>query len=171
MSKTITLSMAEIDTPLGVMVAVGNDEALYLLEFLDHPNTPGKIKRLLRQTQATLVAATAKSIQSITLELERYFKDELQIFTTPLFLLGTPFQKRVWQELQKIPYGHTRSYKEIAVLIGKPTACRAVARASGANILPIIIPCHRVISSDGTTGGYSGGLERKKWLLQHEGIC
>lgn len=165
-----SLSMAEIDTPLGVMVAIGNDDALYLLEFADHINMPGKLKRLAHQTQATLVSKTAKSIESITLELERYFKGQLQSFTTPHFLTGSPFQKRVWQELQKIPYGHTRSYKEIAVLLGQPTAYRAVAMANAANILPIIIPCHRVINSDGKMGGYSGGLVRKEWLLAHEVI-
>lgn len=174
MSKFATLSMAEIDTPLGVMVAVGNNDALYLLEFADHANTPGKIKRLLHQTEARLVASAAKSIESIKLELELYFQgmlpSQLKSFRTPLFLLGSPFQKRVWQELQKIPYGNTRSYKEIAVLLGQPTAYRAVAQANGANILPIIIPCHRVIASDGTIGGYSGGLARKEWLLQHEVI-
>lgn len=152
------------------MVAIGNDKALYFLEFADHANMPRKIERLLQQTQATLVFETAKSIESITLELERYFKGELQSFATPLVLLGSPFQKRVWQELQKIPYGHKLSYKEIATLLGQPTAYRAVAQANGANILPLIIPCHRVINSDGKMGGYSGGLARKEWLLQHEVI-
>lgn len=101
-------------------------------------------------------------------ELERYFTSQLQTFTTPLFLTGTPFQNAVWQTLQKIPYGHTRSYKEIAVELAKPTAFRAVAQANAANMLSIIIPCHRVINSDQKMGGYSGGLARKEWLLTHE---
>jgi methylated-DNA-[protein]-cysteine S-methyltransferase len=82
---------------------------------------------------------------------------------------GTRFQRRVWQELQKIPRGQTISYKELARRVGQPEACRAVGQANGRNPIPVIIPCHRVISANGTLGGYSSGLERKRWLLRHEG--
>src|SRR3990167_8431232 len=89
-------------------------------------------------------------------------------FKTPLHLLGTPFQKRVWAALQRIPLGQTQSYLDVAKTIQHPKAVRAVARANGANSLALIIPCHRVICSSGELGGYGGGVSRKKWLLQHE---
>jgi methylated-DNA-[protein]-cysteine S-methyltransferase len=87
----------------------------------------------------------------------------------PLDLQGTPFQLRVWQELQKILRGETVSYQELAQRVGRPKAARAVGQACGANPIPLLIPCHRVIASDGSLGGYSSGLERKRWLLKHEG--
>jgi len=87
----------------------------------------------------------------------------------PLDLQGSPFQLRVWQELQKIPRGETVSYQELAKHIGRPRAARAVGQACGANPIPILIPCHRVIAANGSLGGYSSGLERKRWLLKHEG--
>ena len=93
-----------------------------------------------------------------------YFDGKLTEFKTPLFFLGSPFQQQVWETLQKIPSGETRSYLEIAKAIEKPLACRAVARANGANQLAIVVPCHRVINTNGDWGGYGGGLARKKWL-------
>ena len=85
-----------------------------------------------------------------------------------MFLLGSPFQKQVWEELKKIPSGETRAYLAIAKAVGRPTACRAVANANGANQLAIIIPCHRVINTNGELGGYGGGIARKQWLLDLE---
>ena len=92
----------------------------------------------------------------------------LPFFSTPLFLTGTLFQNHVWQELQKIPFGKTCAYSDIASSISKPTAFRSVAQANGANQHCIIIPCHRVVNKDGSLGGYSSGIIRKEWLLQHE---
>jgi len=97
-----------------------------------------------------------------------YFKGELKQFFTPIVMFGTPFQKRVWLELKKIPIGETRSYSDIAKKLETLGAVRAVGSANGANPLAIIIPCHRVINIDGQLGGYRGGLARKKWLLEHE---
>ena len=91
-------------------------------------------------------------------------------FNTPIVMLGSDFQKSVWHELIKIPPGETRSYTDIAKRIKQPSACRAVARANGANQLAVIIPCHRVINSDGELGGYGGGLTRKAWLINHEKV-
>ena len=88
----------------------------------------------------------------------------------PLDLQGTSFQKRVWEELRKIPWGGTISYKELAARVGNPKALRAVGQANGANPIPLIIPCHRVIAANGTIGGYSSGVERKRRLLRHEGV-
>ncbi len=98
----------------------------------------------------------------------QYFTGSLRLFRTPLELLGTPFQKKVWHELMSIPYGVQRSYAAQARAIGAPDAIRAVARANGANQLAIIVPCHRVVGSNGDLTGYAGGLARKEWLLEHE---
>lgn len=164
----MNLKMAYIDTPLGPMCAVGSDSALYLLEFADHRKLDRKLEVLKSKTGATLVSGSSKAIESIKRELGLYFSGKSTAFSTPVALLGTAFQNRVWQELRQIPYGKTCSYAQLAASIAKPTAYRAVAQANGQNLLPIIIPCHRVINSGGKLGGYSGGLERKRWLLNLE---
>jgi len=101
-------------------------------------------------------------------ELRRYFAGERVQFTSPLDLRGTAFQVAVWQEMQRIPYGETRTYSELARLVGRPQAPRAVGAASGANPVAIIVPCHRVVGSDGSLTGYGGGLPTKEWLLALE---
>lgn len=162
------LKASWIDTPLGSMLAVADDEALYLLEFVDRRGLEKEIEQLRRKTKLLIIPGKAQPTQQIEAELIDYFSGNLQEFNTPLFLIGSPFQKRVWEELRKIPPGETRSYKEIASAIGKPSAFRAVALANGANQFAIVIPCHRVINSNGDLGGYGGGLKRKEWLLKHE---
>jgi len=102
-------------------------------------------------------------------ELDAYFSGQLREFKCDLDLKGTSFQKRVWEALREIPYGQTRSYGEIAKTIGNPKAVRAVGRANGTNPVPIIVPCHRVIQADGSLGGFGGGLDLKKSLLELEG--
>ncbi|MBN1485899.1 MAG: methylated-DNA--[protein]-cysteine S-methyltransferase [Chloroflexia bacterium] len=102
-------------------------------------------------------------------QLEQYVARERRSFDLPLDLRGTPFQLQVWQALLEIPYGQTRSYAQVADAIGRPRAVRAVGAANGANPLPIIIPCHRVVRSDGSLGGYGGGLPLKRALLRLEG--
>jgi methylated-DNA-[protein]-cysteine S-methyltransferase len=101
-------------------------------------------------------------------QLNEYFSHKRRIFDLPLDLQGTPFQLRVWNELLSIPYGKTISYKELALQLGDAKAIRAAGTANGANPVSIIVPCHRVIGSDGSLIGYGGGLWRKKWLLEHE---
>ncbi|MFP4016760.1 MAG: methylated-DNA--[protein]-cysteine S-methyltransferase [Halanaerobiales bacterium] len=101
-------------------------------------------------------------------ELNKYFTGRLKEFEVPVILEGTEFQKRVWKELLKIPYGEYISYGEVARAIGSPNAARAVGNANNKNRLPIIIPCHRVVGTNGKLTGYAGGLERKKWLINHE---
>ncbi len=101
-------------------------------------------------------------------ELDEYFEGKRKIFDIPLLIEGTAFQKKVWTEVQKIPYGETRTYKEIAIKIGKPNSARAVGKALNTNRIPIIIPCHRVIGTNGKLTGYAGGLEMKKTLLDLE---
>ena len=162
------LSAFWIDTPLGPMIAIADEQALYLLEFVDRRGLEREIERLIKKTRSAIIPGQTPPIISIENELHQYFAGNLKEFRTPLFLLGSPFQKQVWEELVKIPVGQTRSYAETALSMGRPTACRAVAQANGANQLAVIIPCHRVINSSGEIGGYGGGVERKKWLLDHE---
>jgi AraC family transcriptional regulator of adaptative response/methylated-DNA-[protein]-cysteine methyltransferase len=162
------LKASWLDTPLGPMIAIGSENALYLLEFVDRRGLEREVERLRWKTKSAIVPGTTQPIQLIESELAAYFDHSLSEFKTPLFLLGSPFQKRVWEELQKIPMGQTRSYADLALAIGKPTAFRAVAQANGANQFAIIIPCHRVINSNGELGGYGGGLTRKEWLINHE---
>ena len=162
------LKAAWLDTPLGPMIAIANEDALYLLEFVDRRGLEREVERLRSRTKSAIVPGTTNPIQLIETELAAYFEGTLQQFETPLLLLGSPFQKQVWNELKKIPPGETRSYLEIARAVGRPTAFRAVALANGANQLAIIIPCHRVINANGELGGYGGGVTRKQWLLDLE---
>jgi len=157
-----------LDTPLGPMIAVADEQALYLLEFVERRGLEREIERLRQKTKAAIVPGVTPPINSIEHELVQYFKGKLITFKTPLFLLGSSFQKQVWEALRKIPAGATRSYADLAKAIGRPTAFRAVAQANGTNQLAIIIPCHRVINSNGALGGYAGGVSRKQWLLDHE---
>ena len=106
--------------------------------------------------------------QLATKQLDAYFNGEIKDFDLPLDLEGTDFQKRVWNELLKIPFGKTKSYMDIARAIGDPKTIRAVGMANGSNKIAIIVPCHRVIGSDGSLTGYAGGMARKKWLLDFE---
>ncbi len=102
-------------------------------------------------------------------EIEEYFRGNRKEFDLPLLLKGTDFQKRVWHALEKIPYGETRSYQDIACMIGKPKASRAVGMANHVNPIVILVPCHRVIGKNGKLTGYGGGLDKKKYLLELEG--
>ncbi len=156
-----------IDTVLGPMLAVANEQALYLLEFMTRRGLARELSRL-RQHGFIMAPGNPSPLKSIAAELQAYFAGTLTQFQTPYCLFGSPFQKTVWEMLARIPYGATKSYAEQAASMGKPTAYRAVANANGANQLAIIIPCHRIIASDGTLGGYGGGLSVKQWLLTHE---
>jgi len=167
MSSTI-LNETWLNTPLGPMLAIADETALYLLEFQNRQGLEREIERLRYKTQAAILPGCTTPIRLIEQELKQYFEGKLTTFTTPLRLLGSPFQQAVWQELQKIPLGETQSYAQLAQALGKPAAYRAVAQANGANQLALIIPCHRVINADGNLGGYSGGIARKEWLLKHE---
>ena len=157
-----------LDTPLGPMIAIANDTALYLLEFVDRRGLEREIERLRIRTKSVILPGKTPIIDLIETELKEYFRGSLSQFKTPLFLLGSPFQQAVWHELIKIPCGQTSSYAEIAQKIGMPKAFRAVANANGANQISIVIPCHRVINTNGDLGGYGGGVTRKSWLLNHE---
>jgi AraC family transcriptional regulator of adaptative response/methylated-DNA-[protein]-cysteine methyltransferase len=167
-NHTITLISSLLETPLGTMIAIADEHVLYLLEFVDCRGLEREIEKLSAATKATIITGTTTPIESIKKELTAYFKGDLQQFTTPIHVMGTAFQQSVWKTLQNIPYGHTKSYGEQAKNIEKKSAFRAVANANGANQLAIIIPCHRVINGNGKLGGYGGGINRKKWLLDFE---
>lgn len=162
------LKASWLDSPLGPLLAIADEEVLYLLEFAERCGLDREIERLRHKTKSVFVRGQTKPIHSIEQELKLYFAGKLTAFKTPLFLLGTSFQKDVWEELIKIPFGETRSYSEVAVNLGKPTAFRAVAQAIGSNQHAIIIPCHRVIRANGELCGYAGGIGRKRELLSLE---
>ena len=156
-----------IDTVLGPMIAIADETALYLLEFATRKGLEGEVKRLQKQGYIITPGSTGVLI-SIEKELNAYFAGTLITFKTPYHLVGSTFQQNVWKALCKIPYGETISYAQLSAQLGKPTAYRAVANANGANQLALIIPCHRVIASNGSIGGYGGGLVTKQRLIDHE---
>ena len=143
-----------IDTPIGEMILISDGEFVTGVR----PHT-GSLAHGVRDPE---VLAEAIS------QLRAYFAGELTKFELPTCQPGTTFQRLVWGELTKIPYGETISYAELARRVQNPSASRAVGSANGRNTLGVIVPCHRVIASDGTLGGYGWGLSRKQWLLDHE---
>lgn len=166
--KTGIIDLTRIETPLGTMFACADEKGLCLLEFSDRKMLETEFKSLARQLNATIVQGHNPLFDILEQELHAYFEGKCKDFSVPLHTPGTPFQQAVWQELQRIPYGTTRSYKGQATSLNKPQAVRAVANANGMNRIAIIIPCHRVIGEDGNLTGYGGGLWRKKWLLDLE---
>ncbi len=160
--------VTRIPTPLGPMIAGATEKGICLLEFADRPMLPTQLDRVVKLHGAVLLPGTSPLFETLAGELERYFRGELTEFTVPLDVDGTEFQRRVWAQLRTIPYGETRSYGEQARRIGEPSAVRAVARANGDNRIAIVIPCHRVVGSDGKLTGYGGGLWRKRRLLDLE---
>lgn len=162
------LKAAWLDTPLGPMLAIADDRALYLLEFVDRRGLEGELGRLRLETETAIILDQTGPIDAVGRKLKEYFAGELKAFKTPIAPLGSPFQQSVWKALQEIPYGETRSYGEVAAEVGRPSAARAVAQVNGANRLALIVPCHRVIGADGAPRGYGGGVSSKGWLLEHE---
>jgi AraC family transcriptional regulator of adaptative response/methylated-DNA-[protein]-cysteine methyltransferase len=164
----IILAQKQISTPLGEILALADDKVLYYCDFTDNPNFEKKVLGLLKKAHAQLIDDSTEPLRLFEQELHYYFAGTLRTFTTPTALFGTDFTVTTWRTLQKIPYGKTISYAQLAEAVGKPTACRAVANANSMNVLPIIIPCHRVINANGELGGYNSGTRRKAWLLDHE---
>ena len=157
-----------IETPLGAILALANDSGLYVLDWVDRRGLEREILRLRNKTKFAIVPGDHPVLDQANREIGEYFDGMRKTFTLPFAPRGTDFQRRVWEALLQIPPGETRSYAGIANSIGAPKAMRAVARANGDNFRGIVIPCHRVIGSDGSLTGYGGGLARKKWLLEHE---
>ena len=155
-------------TPLGPMLVGATDEALCLAEFVDRKMLESQIARIRKRLSAVFIPGRNAVIDAFVAELQEYFTGVRRTFETPLEPCGTPFQREVWAGLLGIPHGETRSYAELARLIGRPGAVRAVGRANGANALAIVIPCHRVVGADGRLVGYGGGVWRKQHLLDLE---
>lgn len=142
-----------IDSPLGCITIEGDSKGISSVYFSEDHQLSNSIP---------------DSLQICANQLRLYFSGSLAQFNVKLAPKGTPFQQKVWNELQNIPFGKTKSYQQIANSLGNPKVIRAAASANGKNPIAIIIPCHRVIGSDGSLTGYAGGLHRKKWLLNHE---
>lgn len=169
MPHTLRLLTVTLSTPIGKLVVISDENGcLRATDWSDHED---RMRRLLarhygKDKIALISAPPSFGPASV---IAAYFDGELHaIDSLPTATEGTSFQKRVWQALREIPAGQTVSYGELATHIGKPTAMRAVGLANGANPIGIVVPCHRVIGADGSLTGYGGGLERKRWLLNHE---
>jgi O-6-methylguanine DNA methyltransferase len=165
----MSLYHSTLDTPIGPFGLVSTSKGLAAIFF-------GKGLRRKRDSwirrvfPGARVEPAGRAHRIFAKQIREYFEGRRRAFEVVIDLRGTDFQKKVWAEVARVPYGQTVSYGEIAHLIGKPKAVRAVGAANGANPIPIVIPCHRVIGSDGSLTGYGGGLKSKRWLLAHEGI-
>ena len=162
--ETIFYSLFDSSLLKKVFVA-STDKGVCMVDFLT--SEKAFLKRLKERFHGKIIRDDRKNREVLS-QLKKYLKGERQHFDCPLDIKGTPFEKKVWSELIKIPYGQTRSYKEIAEAIGHRKAFRAVGNANGCNVLPLIIPCHRVIESNGGLGGFGHGLKVKKQLLDFE---
>jgi len=169
MVNSLSLAIGSVETTAGVFGALVTPRGLARLSF------PGESLDACRAfarrwwPQAPLVSDDGR-LQPVRSQLAAYFRGELRDFSLALDMQGTPFQQQVWAALQQVPFGQTCSYAAIAQAIGRPTAVRAVGRANGANPVPIVVPCHRIIGSSGQLVGYAGGLGIKRQLLELEGI-
>jgi len=156
------LARGELATPIGTLLIATSGDGVVSIQFegqwtpSDVPSSPGD-------------SAAASMLERTRRELREYFAGRRRTFTVPCVARGTPFQHRVWSALRSVPFGEVASYRTIAERLGNPRGVRAVGAANGANPIPIIVPCHRVIGSDGLLTGFGGGLPRKQWLLEHEG--
>jgi len=157
-----------IDTPVGKMRVAGNDAGICVFDFAYRKALDGIWTRIERSLDAAFEEGDHPFFTSLEMQINEYFAGTRRVFDLPLNLVGTEFQKSVWNGLLDIPYGHTRSYKKQSIFLGNEKAIRAVARANGENSIAIIIPCHRVIGENGSLVGYGGGLPNKRKLLELE---
>lgn len=161
------LHYAETNSPIGRILFFSDGAAVCSLEFPGHET---RVRAELKRRFGAYDVRRNSDPLRLAARLQEYFDGDLHALDeTPVNAGGTPFQQRVWAALRTIPAGTTCSYGELAAQIGNPAACRAVGRANGLNPVSIIVPCHRVIGASSALTGYGGGLERKQWLLQHEG--
>jgi len=163
------LLLSRLRSPLGTLVAGATAEGICLLEFADRKLLEAEFTAVCRMFNVPLVPGFNDHLARLQVELAGYFGGSVRHFTVPLVYPGSPFQRRVWEELLAIPYGERRSYEQIALAVGKPKAARAVGRANGLNRISILIPCHRLVNKNGQLAGYGGGLWRKQFLLDLEG--
>ena len=162
MSFLRTLCHITFESPVGRLHIQGDGEIVTGLYLPDHKGWTGP---------AASSCVSQAAFRDVREQLAEYFAGERQEFNVPIRLEGTPFQRTVWQELERIPFGRTITYAELACRIGNPSASRAVGAANGKNPISIIVPCHRVIGVAGALTGYGGGLANKEWLLEWERSC
>lgn len=162
------IDLKRIETPLGTMIACATSLGVCLLEFSDRKMLETELKTIAQKLNSVIVQGDNPFFDILETQLSEYFSRKRKDFSVPLHLFGTDFQQKVWAVLQEIPYGEVRSYKQQATALGSPESVRAVANANGMNRISILVPCHRVIGSDGSLTGYGGGLWRKKYLLELE---
>lgn len=156
-----------VTTPIGEVVLVVEDGALVYLDFVENA---ARLQRLLSRRYGDFHLAYQAHHQRFCTQLEAYFAGDLTgLNDLPVSLAGTPFQQRVWLALREIPVGQTLNYGKLARIVGVPTGARAVGSANGLNPIGLVLPCHRVIGANQSLTGYAGGIERKRWLLRHEG--
>jgi methylated-DNA-[protein]-cysteine S-methyltransferase len=152
------LAYGTFASPIGLIEVAATERAVVSLRFVE----------AARQEEHGVVARSNSTVEAALAQLEAYFAGARRVFDLVLAPRGTQFQRQVWQAVQTVPYAGTVSYATIATAIGNPRATRAVGAANGANPVPILVPCHRILGSDGALTGYGGGLWRKVWLLEHE---
>ncbi|NSL86312.1 bifunctional transcriptional activator/DNA repair enzyme AdaA [Chitinophaga solisilvae] len=165
---TRVLNLTRLETPLGTMIACAAEEGICLLEFTDRKMLETELAALKKLLKASVIQGAHPHFNTLQQQLDEYFEGRRKTFSVPLFMPGTPFQQQVWEVLQTIPYGASRSYKQQAIALNRPEAVRAIANANGMNRISILVPCHRVIGEDGSMTGYGGGIWRKQWLLDLE---
>jgi methylated-DNA-[protein]-cysteine S-methyltransferase len=165
-----SLLIDRVESPLGPILLVAEGDGLRALEFGDDEDR--LLRDVRRQEGAAVGFAHTDDPAGLSSRLRAYFAGDVEVFDdVPVRAGGTPFQRVVWAALREIPPGRTTSYGQLAAWLGRPGASRAVGLANGSNPVAIAVPCHRVIGADGTLTGYGGGLERKRWLLEHERAC
>ena len=162
------ITITRFTTPLGPMYACATRQGLCLLEFTNRRMLEREFDDLKKRLNAVILPGKNEHLDQVEQEISAYFDGLRKTFSVSVHAPGTDFQKRVWEALRKVPYGETRTYKQLAITMGMPGSVRAVAGANGANRIAIIIPCHRIIGGDGQLTGYGGGIPRKKWMIEFE---
>ncbi len=168
LNEKMQISISRIDTPIGPMLAGAVNDGICLLEFTDRRMLETQLEVIEKRHNAVLIPGESSHFEQLSTELNEYFEGNRRTFSVPLSYPGTPFQESVWRSLTEIPYGKTRSYKQQSIHLKNPKAIRAIAHANGDNRIAILIPCHRIIGSNGEMIGYGGGIWRKQFLLDLE---
>lgn len=166
----ITIGTTHVSSPLGSIVLYAHGDALIGLEFGDEAGRVNALRERFERHLGSVEVREACDPSGAARRLSAYFAGDRQALVDQrVEMLGTDFERAVWGELRRIPVGRTISYGQLAARVGRPNGSRAAGQANGRNPIGIVVPCHRVIAADGTLGGYGGGLDRKRWLLEHEG--
>ncbi|GAA4842369.1 methylated-DNA--[protein]-cysteine S-methyltransferase [Algivirga pacifica] len=163
-----TIYITDLMSPIGSILIAATEEGICLLEFADRPTLDVELQKLQQKLKANIEVGDHRYLLQAQKELKEYFEGGRSNFEVPLHLIGTTFQQAVWDTLKDIPFGTTSTYLEQAKSLSKEKAVRAVASANGQNRILLLLPCHRIIGSNGNLAGYRGGVDRKKWLLDFE---